>query len=155
MKHIRTWIVVADGARARIFLNEGTGKGVIATPVHEIEIHIQPTRELGTDRPGRGHMKAGGGGGGGGVRHGMEPRADWHDAEKERFARDLAQHLDRSAEARAFDRLILAAPAKTLGLLRRMLGKNAAGLVDGELAKDLTHVEPKDLASHLERVIAL
>ena len=48
-----------------------------------------------------------------------------------------------------------AAPAKTLGLLRRMLGKNAAGLVEGELAKDLTHVEPKDLASHLKRVFAL
>jgi protein required for attachment to host cells len=148
MKPIRTWIVVADGARARIFLNEGTGKGLNPKPVHEMAIPLAPTRELGSDRPGRGHMQSG-------VRHGMQPRADWHEAEKERFAKELALQLDRSAEERSFDRLILAAPAKTLGTLRRLLGKQASGLVAGELAKDLTHAQPKDLPRHLGGVIAL
>lgn len=140
MKPIRTWIVVADGARARIFLQEG--KELNPAPVHEAAVTLAPSHEIGSDRPGKGRVNAG-------RRHGMEPKSDPHLLEKQRFAQTLAARVDRAAEAASFDRLILVAPAKTLGVLRDCLGKTAAGLVTGEIPKDLTQVPPHDLLGHL------
>lgn len=147
MKSARTWILVADGAQARIFVNQGPENGFGATPIHEAQIALAPNREMKSDRPGRGHVMAG-------RRHGMEPRTDWHEAEKERFAKSLAEHLDRAAATKSFDRLVLAAPSKTLGSLRRLLGKHAAGLIIGEVAKDLTRIAPKDLSVHFEAIFS-
>lgn len=146
MKPIRTWIVVADGARARIFLQEG--KALNPAPVHEAAVALAPSHEIGTDRPGKGHVSAG-------RRHGMQPKSDPHLVEKERFAQTLAAHVDRAAEAGSFDRLVLVAPAKTLGVLRERLGKAASGMVSEEIAKDLTHVAPHDLPGYLEKVVAV
>lgn len=146
MKPIRTWIVVADGARARIFLQEG-GKALNPVPVHEAAVALAPSHEIGSDRPGKGHVTAG-------RRHGMQPKSDPHRTEKERFAQTLAAHVDRAAEAGSFDRLIMVAPAKTLGVLRDCLGRATAAMIAGEIAKDLTRVAPHDLPSHLEKAAA-
>lgn len=145
MKPARTWIVVADGTQARVFLNQGPGEGFGGAPIHEMAITLAADRDLTSDRPGRGRVDAS-------RRHGMEPRVDWHEAEKERFIKTVAEHLDRAAGARSFDRLVLAAPSKMLGTLRRALGRHASDLVIGELPKDLTHVAPKDLPGHFETI---
>ena len=48
-----TWILIADGARARIFANNGPGTGIAsATGVDYIADH-RPTRDIGADKPGR------------------------------------------------------------------------------------------------------
>lgn len=146
MKPIRTWIVVADGARARIFLQEG--KVLNPAPIHETSVALAPSHEIGSDRPGKGHASAA-------RRHGMQPKSDPHLIEKERFAQTLAAHVDRAAETGSFDRLILVAPPKTLGVLRDCLSKAASGMVANEVSKDLTHVAPHDLPGHLEKAIAI
>ncbi len=149
MKPIRTWIVIADGARARIVRSDGPGKGLAPVPASEMSVTLLRTRELGSDRPGRGHD------GKGYNRHAMEPRIDWHRFEKRHFAKKVAAMLDQSAGTGAFDRLILVAPAKTLGDLRGVLGKAAQGLVAGEVVKDLTACPDHDLPDRLKDVIAL
>jgi protein required for attachment to host cells len=149
MKPIRTWIVIADGARARIVCNEGPGKGLRPIPTAEMSADLPRTRDLGSDRPGRVHDSQGH------SRHGIEPRVDWHRFEKQHFARKVATMLDAKAASSAFDRLILVAPAKTLGDLRATLGKTAQGMVAGEMVKDLTACPDHELADHLKAVIAL
>jgi protein required for attachment to host cells len=147
MKKITTWIVVADGARARIVKNEGPGKGLVSAMDHDFAAPHVPSRDQGSDRPGRGFKDAAG------ARHGMEPGKDFHVYEKARFAKDIAGVLDRAAESGAYDRLLLVAPPKTLGALRKALGNTAKGRLTGHLDKDLTHLEISELQSHLDVLI--
>jgi len=144
MKKAVTWIVVADGARARIVRQTGAGKPLEALPGKEF-LNPEPerTRELGTDKPGRVFESARLG-----HRHGVE-QVDWHRFEKKKFAKSIAEHLEQAAEAKAFDKLVLVAPPETLGDLRANLGKHGTAKIGGEVAKDLTNVAVTDLAAYL------
>jgi Protein required for attachment to host cells len=53
MKAVRTWVLIADGRRARVF--ESRGKGAALTVVESMTLNTElpPSRDLGTDRPGR------------------------------------------------------------------------------------------------------
>src|SRR3546814_4743408 len=79
----------------------------------------------------------------------MDSQSDPHREEKRRLADLLAEHLNAAALEQSYDRLILVAPAKTLGDLRQALSKEAAARIDGELTKDLTKVADHDLPGHL------
>lgn len=79
----------------------------------------------------------------------MVPRVDWHQFEKRQFARETAAILDDAASRNSFDRLILIAPPKTLGVLRASIKKQTARRVMAELAKDLTQVTVGELPDHL------
>ncbi len=63
--------------------------------------------------------------------------------------------LDAGAARRRFDRLVLVAPPKTLGALRRALGELARSRVAAELKKDLVNVSEHDLPVHLGEIIRL
>lgn len=149
MKAIQTWILVADGARARLFLNQGPGKGLESLGERVFPTARKPTREMGTDRPGRVQESANA------ARHSLTPRVDWHEFEKEKFAREVAAALDRAALNKLFDRLIIVAPPKTLGELRAHLSDHAKNKITAELDKDLTHCTVHELPQHLEAVLAV
>lgn len=149
MKKHKTWILIADGARARILSNDGPGKGLSEPMNHELAASHAPSRSYGTDKPGRGFASFGK------SRHAKAPRIDFHTFEKQRFARDVAAMLDAAEAKGAFDRLVLVAPAKTLGELRRVLGAASLDKVTAELGKDLTHVPVHDLEQHLDKVMVV
>jgi len=149
MKPTLSWIVIADGAQARILSNSGPGKGLAPLPGSEKHHTARPSRDINADRPGRSHDRMGPG------RHAMEPPSDPHREEKRRFAEDLAKHLNAAASKHSYDRLILVAPAKTLGDLRLALSKEAVAKIAGELSKDLTPIPDHELADHLKAVIAV
>jgi len=141
----KTWIVLADGQHARIYRLAAAGRSLEAVEDGELNSASAQlrARDLGTDRPGRGASAPGG------AVHTMEPRADVHRLEQERFAQAVAARLNQAAAANAFDRLVIAAPPKTLGALRAALDQPASKLVCGELAKDLMKTPAGDLLDHL------
>ena len=142
-----TWILVADGARARIMRNDGPGTGLAPALDHDFAASHAPTRDFGTDKPGR--MQAFGKG----IRQGFEPPVDWHREEKRRFAMDLCKVLDEGADERAYDALVLVAPPETLGDLRHSMTMRARERVHAELRKDLTHLSQHELTPHLDKVM--
>jgi len=148
MKKKVTWILVADGARARILKSEGPGKGLQPAVGEEFRHELPRTHEMGTDRPGRVHESATV------VRHAIEP-VDWHRFEKEKFAKEMAKILDKAAAAGEFERLVLVAPPRTLGDLRGALAAATKKKVTGELDKDLTQVTLGELPEHLAGVLPL
>lgn len=148
MKKTVTWILVADGARARIFKNEGPGKGIEPAVSGEFHKPLPKTSEIGADRPGRGHDAVTAG------RHAVDT-TDWHRFEKEKFAKEMAEILDGAGTAGAYDRLILVAPPKTLGDLRGALSPATRKKVTGEIDKDLTAVTMGELPDHLGSVLAV
>jgi protein required for attachment to host cells len=80
--------------------------------------------------------------GGGGAQFaqggGTMGEADYHQLEEDRFAGECADMLRKRALARKFDKLIVVAPARTLGELRKHYHKEVESRLIGELAKDLT-----------------
>lgn len=149
MKPIRTWILIADGARARVLSHEGPGRGVAPVPDGMFDAAHEPDREINADKPGRTFDSVGGG------RHQKEPRSSPHRLRKADFARELASMLERRRSEGAFDRLLIVAPPATIGDLRSSMRKEVRASVIGEVKKDLTHVPNSEIDQHLTDVLAI
>jgi protein required for attachment to host cells len=135
----KTWVLVADRARGRIF-SATTPKG----PLTEIEDLVHPQsraheRDLTTDRPGRGP--------GGHRAMGNANTAREHEAND--FARELAARLDAGRNQGDFARLIVIAAPDFLGMLRKCMTPPLAKLVAQEVTKNLTQMSPTDIRGHL------
>jgi protein required for attachment to host cells len=139
-----TWIVVADGQRATVYHNDGPGKGLEIIPGLGGHQEVPRSNEIISDAQGR--MQGYGASGAAP----MTSRTDPHELEEQRFTESLADEVNRAALAKQFDRLILAAPPRTLGILRKSLSSHATERVIAELDKDLTKSSRADLASHVD-----
>ncbi len=140
----RTWLVVADRARARIF-SVASPKG----PLSELEDMVHPEsriqeRDLTSDRAGRGT----GGHGSMGT-----PRTA-HDQAAVEFAREVTARLEAGRTAGSFERLILVAPPDFLGLLRKSQSVNLGKLVDREVAKNLVQLKAAEIRTLLPEFLS-
>jgi len=148
MKATKTWILVADGAQAKVFEHGGPGSGL--TPVKDFQFsqeHLK-AQDINTDRPGRRFD--------GGVNHrsGMEA-SDPVQMRETRFVQSIATRLDVMQADRRFDRLIIAAAPTALGDLRPALSDKVKSTIIAELPKDLTNVPQPQLSKHFEGVLAV
>lgn len=139
----RDWALIADAQRARVL--ERTSPG---GPWHEVESEATerydpPSRELGSDRPGRAFESMGG------ARHAVEPRHDPHREAKRAFAEELAGRLAAALQAGRCQRLVLVAPPAFLGDLRAALPHAAQRALLGTLDKDLTRHPLAEVVPHL------
>ncbi len=121
MKPTTTWILIADGARARIFANLGPGKGIAPVEGGVLKGDHAPSRDLASDRPGRTFESADV------MRHAIDPAQDPHRELKRAFAGRIASLIEERLAENAFDRLVLVAPPVTLGDLRSALSKSVKG----------------------------
>lgn len=142
VKHLKLWVVVADGGHARILAPREDGVLQTQQRLDSRSAHLRSS-DLGSDRPGRVHESAST------TRHAAEPRTDPHEAEKERFAKDLGHWLLDASRRGDFDELVLAAPSHILADLRESLDQQALHKLRGALAKDLTKVPDHELQPHL------
>ena len=107
------------------------------------------TRELVSDRPGRGQES------GNPTRHAMPSRNDPHQMQKSAFLRTVAERLNHGASEGEYDFLILFAPPRCLGELRRELSAPSRRRLKAASGKDLTKVALKSLPKHLTALPAL
>ncbi len=149
MKKIVTWILVADHQHARVFANEGPGKGVRQVDDPVLDTHLKASRELEAHEPDTGFSAKDG------IRHGIEPHKDPHREAGRRFLGEAVAAVEAAERTSAFDRLVLVAPPRALGELRQMMPEKLAGRVTGELDKDLTKADAGELAKHLESMLAV
>jgi protein required for attachment to host cells len=146
MKPTRTWIVIADGSRAHILLNEGPGKTLSFVPGTDFRHATPPNREIYTERPGRTHESAG-------VSRSAEDRNDAHAQRKEKFVQTLIAFLRDKLSVKDFDRWVLVAPPEILSDFREHLGPTLKHVLAGELAKDLTKIPSGEILGHLHGVL--
>jgi protein required for attachment to host cells len=144
LRHPKIWVVIADGEHARVVVATAShGQFATTLSFDSITAHL-PSRDLGSERPGRVNERAGGA-----TRHAIEPRQDPHKAAKHKFMLEVAKQINGHAEAGEFDRLVLVAPGHALHDLREALSVTVADKVSGSLVKDLTKTPDHDLPSHL------
>lgn len=136
-------VLVGDGQKALFLRNKGTPQRVSLAVEQVFEHDNPPTREQGTDRPGRASASVGA------ARSAME-EADWHHIAKERFAAVLSEALYRHAHANRFEKLVVIAPPKILGDLRKVLHAEVAARIAAEIPKELT----SHPVAEIERLIA-
>jgi protein required for attachment to host cells len=151
-----TWILIADGARARVLAHDRKSRTLSPAFPHEFTGSTAQSKEIASDRQGRSFESAGRGqpgDAGGQGRHAMEPRTDPQRHAEYAFARELAHHLQDAANNHRFDRLVLVAAPKTLGDLRGLLPATVKKMISAELDKDLTNLPERDLPKHLESVL--
>lgn len=143
MKH-GTWVVVADGTKVLFLRNQGDSDYIDLRIFDHRAQENPPDREQGTDAPGRRYDGAGPG------RSAMK-ETGWHQIAEDRFAREVADDIDKAALAGKFRRLVLVAPPKALAEIRSHLRKETLrDRVIAELDKDLTN-HPLD---KLEKILA-
>jgi protein required for attachment to host cells len=147
-----TWILIADGARARLLEQDREARHFSPTSEQEFFGSRAQSKEIASDDRGRSFDSVGRGQPGDvvGQRHGMEPRTDPQRYAEYAFARDLSDHLEKAANEHRFDRLVLVAAPKALGDLRDLLPKAVHGKIVAEIDKDLTNVPTRDLGRHLD-----
>ncbi|MEO3386871.1 host attachment family protein [Mesorhizobium sp. CAU 1741] len=127
------WVVVADGEKALFLRNEGDEKYPHLEVFREMNEDNPPTHDQGTDKPGRFAD------GGTSVHKSAVQETDWHRVEKERFAKEIAARLYKSAHKGDFKRLVIVAPPLVMGEMRKELHKEVEDRVIAELPKTLTN----------------
>ena len=137
------WLLVADAARARLFQVEQPQLTLSAALGRELIGSNLPSREIGSDRPGRTFDSAGEG------RHAKEPPTDPARHAQQTFAREVVQLLDEKRLKGAFDRLIVVAPPQFLGDLRAAMTVQLRAAVVAEIGKDLSKLALPELQDHL------
>jgi len=150
MKKKITWVVVADHQRGRILANDGPGRGLQPVEGMSFETHLHTDHELVTDRLPRTSESQGSG-----SHHAIEPRVNPHRQEAERFVAMMAERIAAAAERREFDQLVLIAPARALGELRKHLPHRVRETVIRELDQDLTKNSTESLHEHVASFLAL
>jgi protein required for attachment to host cells len=144
---MKTWVVVASAARARIFEVNGRRE-----PLHEIKDLVNPedrlqSQALKSDKPGRAfdHM--------GGQRHAVGTAVDPKEQVAIRFAKQVAEQLDSDRNQGRFEALCVVAPPHFLGLLRGHMGNGLTRTVTGEVINDLTQQDIRSVQEHVAHLL--
>ena len=126
--------------------------------LEEIQDFVNPKgrmndRELRTDAHARfnGHGGVGKAGSGrtGGPANDREEMSQ-AEIEAENFSREIGRFLDKARTDHRYDRLLLIAPPRFLGMMRKQLGKEVEKLVQEEIDKDLSWFDVREIERYLE-----
>lgn len=126
-----TWVVVADSTRARIFESRNRGRELV-----EMEVLLHPESrqkisELVSDKEGAQADR------GGFAQRASEPRTSPDTVESIKFARELAQYLNKHRNSNDYNKLVLTAPPEFLGQLRATCDPQVQKLVSQTVRQGL------------------
>jgi len=124
-------VLVADGRKMLFLRNKGDETLVDLRVESHREQDNPPIRDQATDAPGRSISSVGS------ARSAMEP-TDFHQIQEDRFAAEAAELLRKRALSNDFEALIVAAPPRTLGEMRKHYHKEVQHRLIGEVSKELT-----------------
>jgi protein required for attachment to host cells len=136
------WVVVCDGAKALVLENAGNRKTPSLKTKEVYEQGDPKTREIGADKPGRAFNSVGE------ARSAME-QPDWHDQEEQRFLAKLAARLDRAVLGGETPSLIVVAPPRAIGVLRRAYSSHVRQAIRAEIEKDYVKLPVDEITRHL------
>lgn len=138
---MKTWTIVADASRARIFETSG-----MRDQFKEVRTLVHPasrlkTSELVTDQAGRlskgpGHAA-------------MEARTSAHDVQANEFAAIVADEMDKALEHRQCSAFVLVVPPRFLGRLRSVISHRVMNAVVKTVQKEMTQCAEYELAEAL------
>jgi protein required for attachment to host cells len=149
-------VLVIDGKKMIFLRNEGDAD----YPNLQVESHREQENpkdsDQGRSEPGRtfssnrGDPRTGGYGSTVGAARSAYSETDFHQQQEDDFAHQAADMLKRKALANEFETLVVVAPPKLLGELRKHYHKEVERRIVGEVAKDLTGVPVPEIEKILQ-----
>jgi protein required for attachment to host cells len=125
------FVLVADGKKTLFLRNQGDSELLdLRTEAHD-ERDDPMDKEIKTDAPGTQGQRWGDG------RPTMD-EADFHQQGEDRWVKDAAEELKRRALRNDFDSLVIVAPPKALGVLRKELHKEVERRIVLTVNKEMT-----------------
>lgn len=140
------WMLVADGRRARVLVEQRRGANLDEPSEWAMEIGEDELYDI-QDRPPRSFDRVGAG------RHAMDGGRSLHEMEEEKFLKRVAERLGDAEKQKQFDHLIIAAPPRALGLLRDMLPSGAKSRIRADVSKDLLGESAHKLRERLTQML--
>jgi len=138
----KEWVVVCDGAKALILENAGDAE-IPNLRTREVYEQKDPaTHEIGTDKPGRAA-------GVDGKTRSAVDQTDWHERSEEAFLEELAKRLDTAVSAGQTTSIVVVAPPRALGILRKAYSSTLRQAIHAEIDKDLVKVPVYEIEKHL------
>lgn len=140
-------ILVADASTARFFRVDSPTGELIELSTEENPEARTPQRKQTRDKPGEqtSHAKD--------SRSVVDTAAEPKNVETQRFARSLAEQLEKARATGKLERLYVVAPPAFLGEIRREMTPALKATLAEEINKDLTHLNNRDLRKQLpERI---
>ena len=125
-------VVVTDGRKALFLRNEGDLEFPDLRLIRKWEAPAPLDRDLKTDAPGRVFSSLDSS-----TRRSSYDEADFHTQAEARFAEHIADFVNDQAREDATKELVLVAPPRTLGVLRKHLRQDVAKQISAEIPKDL------------------
>ena len=141
-----SWVVVCDGARALFLENIGDAERLNLRLGERSAQDDEPSREIGTDRPGRSHSSVGNG------RSAME-ETDWHEQAEQDFLKQTAERINALVYEKTIEDYVLIAPPSAIGTLRQYLDQQATAALREEIQKELTNQPVPEIEKHLARLM--
>ncbi len=138
-----TWILVADAARARIFSVRPREGWHLEQSLEHAKSRAKGI-DLMSDAAGSVRQSFRGA-----KRPAMAPHTPPKDVEAEHFARELGGALLQGLDARAFQSLVVVAPPRMLGVLRRVMPHPVQRVMSVTIDADYTQVPDHELPSYL------
>jgi len=135
-------VFVGDGRKALFLRNHGDEKFINLRTERVFVDRNPPTHEQGTDKPGRSFSSIGK------IRSAVE-QTDWHDLEEHRFARTVADALEKFVREANIKSLVIVAPPRTLADLRNSFHDSIKQRIIIEIDKDLTKQPLDEIEKHL------
>ncbi len=141
----KTWVLIADSARARLFEIEPSDKGLSEVACFNNPDGHALGRGTATDRLPRVNESVGP------VRHAIEPHTSLREKSTDHFAHGLSETLERGYHDHLYERLVLVAPDRFLGMLHKNFSKTLIACIAGEVRHNLTALPVSELQSRLPR----
>jgi len=136
----KTWIVVADGAHARILLNSHRDEGVSELPL--VSKHDPRLAHH------HGELAAG-------VHHEVVHKPSEEKRGEDKFLSTLAATVQTGIARKECDQIVLVAPAVAMGVLRKALNKDSHKHIVAEIVHDYTHQDNPTVWKHVKEKMPL
>jgi protein required for attachment to host cells len=138
----KAWVLICDGGKAILAENAGDAQAPNLQVRETFEHPDPPTHEQGTDKPGRKFSSAS-------EARSTTEQTDFHTLAEEAFLKKIARRVERDIGDRHIENLIVVAPPKAIGVLRRVFPNAVRNVVRHEVEKDYVHMPMYEVERHL------
>ena len=138
------WVVIADGEKVLYLVNKGDDMDMNLVVLGKEEQDNPQAQDWAANRPGRFND-------GPSVQRSAVDDTDWHQLEKERFAKDIADQLYKDAHQGKFEKLVIVASRPALSELRKELHSEVANRIILDVPKVLTNHPLDEIEELLSR----
>jgi Protein required for attachment to host cells len=139
----KTWLLVADAAKARLFGIPRKGADLIEIACFTHPNARSPGQHPEHGRLGRTNESANS------AHHAIEPHTSLREKHAMQFADLLCDTIRQGRMENQYDHLVLMAPPRFLGVLRDRLDEQALKCVVAEVSNDLLALSPAELRAYL------